>query len=72
MYAIKTVDNKIAMDTRTGQLEIYETFDYACNAICREQSSVDFREGYNKGRRDMALESLGILVFGAIVGWLIL
>ena len=40
MYAIKTVDNKIAKDIQTGQLEIYETFDYAYKAICRELDTV--------------------------------
>ena len=63
MYAIKTVDNKIAMDTRTGQLEIYETFDYAYNAICRELDTVveiEYFKTKEGAKRDLEQQAKGI------------
>jgi len=63
MYAIKTVDNKIAMDTRTGQLEIYETFDYAYNAICRELDTVveiEYFKTKEGAKRDLEQQAKGV------------
>jgi hypothetical protein len=42
MYAIKTLNNKITKDSRTGQLEIYETKEDAEKALSQyELATVD-------------------------------
>lgn len=54
--SIKSLVNRITMRDKNH-------FDY------KEESSPDFRDGYNKGRRDLAIEILLIMFIGLIVGW---
>lgn len=38
----------------------------------KEFMSAEYKSGYDKGRKDLAIECLVILFVGAILGWILL